>query len=102
MAMMVTEVRTKKRSTSRHPFAENPNGSKSICIPYFPCSPFSWFHGAPEYPNSTCKSIFFTLWRRELELVCWGNTVFLNTDDGNGVPFLDMLEVGYFEPANET
>ena len=32
----------------------------------------------------------------------WGNTVFVNTDDGDGTPFLTMPDSGYFGPANGT
>lgn len=32
----------------------------------------------------------------------WGNTVYLNTDDANGVPYLDMPTRGWFGPANGT
>jgi OPT family oligopeptide transporter len=32
----------------------------------------------------------------------WGNTVFVNTADGNGVPYLDLPESGYFGPPNGT
>lgn len=32
----------------------------------------------------------------------WGNTVYVNTDDGNGIPYLDLPAVGYFGPANGT
>jgi OPT family oligopeptide transporter len=32
----------------------------------------------------------------------WGNTVYVNTADGNGVPYLDLPENGYFGPANGT
>lgn len=32
----------------------------------------------------------------------WGNTVWKNTADGRGVPWLEMPEVGYFGPANGT
>ncbi|KAJ6043816.1 hypothetical protein N7499_006235 [Penicillium canescens] len=32
----------------------------------------------------------------------WGNTVYLNTADGEGVAYMAMPEVGYFGPANGT
>lgn len=32
----------------------------------------------------------------------WGNTVFLNTDDAVGVPYLDMPAEGFFGPGNGT
>ncbi|KAI5925218.1 small oligopeptide transporter [Camillea tinctor] len=32
----------------------------------------------------------------------WGNTVWQNTADNNGVPWLSMPDVGYFGPANGT
>ncbi|CAI7641429.1 unnamed protein product [Penicillium pancosmium] len=32
----------------------------------------------------------------------WGNTVYLNTADGQGVPYKAMPDVGYFGPANGT
>lgn len=32
----------------------------------------------------------------------WGNTVFVNTADGDGLPYLDMPAAGYFGPANGT
>jgi OPT family oligopeptide transporter len=32
----------------------------------------------------------------------WGNTVFLNTADGDGTPYLDMPARGWFGPANGT
>jgi OPT family small oligopeptide transporter len=32
----------------------------------------------------------------------WGNTVYVNTADGKGVPYLDLPESGYFGPANGT
>jgi OPT oligopeptide transporter protein len=32
----------------------------------------------------------------------WGNTVYLNTADGEGVPWLDLPKDGYFGPANGT
>ncbi|KAF2090068.1 small oligopeptide transporter, OPT family [Saccharata proteae CBS 121410] len=32
----------------------------------------------------------------------WGNTVYANTDDANGVPYLDLPSAGYFGPANGT
>ncbi|RDW61997.1 small oligopeptide transporter-1 [Coleophoma cylindrospora] len=32
----------------------------------------------------------------------WGNTVYLNTADGNALPWLPLPDVGYFGPANGT
>lgn len=32
----------------------------------------------------------------------WGNTVYLNTADGNELPWLQLPDVGYFGPANGT
>jgi OPT family oligopeptide transporter len=32
----------------------------------------------------------------------WGNTVFTNTSDAEGVPFLKLPDVGYFGPGNGT
>jgi hypothetical protein len=31
-----------------------------------------------------------------------GNTVYLNTTDGNGLPWLPLPDSGMFGPANET
>lgn len=32
----------------------------------------------------------------------WGNTVYQNTADADGVPYKQMPEIGYFGPANGT
>ena len=50
-------------------------------------------------------TIFFTLQFPKggsINLNWWGNTVYLNTADGEGVSWLKMPSIGYFGPANGT